>query len=85
MPLASDEQWGAVILYLTGAGLFYGIGVFFFIAAIKWALMQRYRKCSVPMWTPFVWLSEGVTNLYEGIAVPNFLRYLRGTPLLPVA
>ena len=85
MPLASDGQWGAVILYLTGAGLFYGIGAFFFIAAIKWALMQRYCKCSVPMWTPFVWLSEGVTNLYEGIAVPNFLRYLRGTPLLPVA
>ena len=37
------------------------------------------------MWTPFVWLSEGVTNLYEGIAVPNFMRYLRGTPWLPLA
>jgi non-ribosomal peptide synthetase-like protein len=32
-----------------------------------------------------VWLSEGITNLYEGIAVPNFMRYLRGTPWLPVA
>jgi len=85
MPVASDGQWGVVILYLMGAGLFYGVGAFFFIAAIKWALMRRYRQCSVPMWTPFVWLSEGVTNLYEGIAVPNFLRYLRGTPWLPVA
>ena len=37
------------------------------------------------MWTPFVWLSEAVTNMYEGIAVPNVLRYLRGTPLLPPA
>jgi hypothetical protein len=37
------------------------------------------------MWTPFVWLSEGITNLYEGIAVPNFMRYLRGTPWLPLA
>jgi non-ribosomal peptide synthetase-like protein len=37
------------------------------------------------MWTPFVWLSEAVTNLYEGIAVPNFMRYLRGTPWLPIA
>ena len=83
--LSSDGQWGVVILYLMGAGLFYGVGAFFFIAAIKWALMRRYRQCSVPMWTPFVWLSEGVTNLYEGIAVPNFLRYLRGTPWLPVA
>ena len=85
MPLAGDGRWGAVTLYLTAAGLFYGVGAFFFIAAIKWSMMRRYRKCSVPMWTPFVWLSEGVTNLYEGIAVPNFLRYLRGTPLLPVA
>jgi non-ribosomal peptide synthetase-like protein len=85
MPVAGDGQWGRVFFYLAGAGLFYGVGTFFFIAAIKWSMMRRYRKCSVPMWTPFVWLSEGVTNLYEGIAVPNFLRYLRGTPWLPVA
>ena len=85
MPLAEDGQWGAVVLYLTAAGLFYGVGSYFFIALIKWSLMRRYSKRSAPMWTPFVWLSEGVTNLYEGIAVPNFLRYLRGTPLLPVA
>jgi hypothetical protein len=32
--------------------------------------MGRYTKRSVPMWTPFVWLSEGVTNLYVR-AVPN--------------
>ncbi|MFZ4626144.1 MAG: Pls/PosA family non-ribosomal peptide synthetase, partial [Rhodoferax sp.] len=67
MPIADDERWGAVILYLTGAGLFYGVGSFFFIATIKWLFMRRYRTGSVPMWTPFVWLSEGVTNLYEGI------------------
>jgi non-ribosomal peptide synthetase-like protein len=85
MPMAALGQWGTVIFYLTGAGLFYGVGTFLFIAAIKWSMMRRYQKCSVPMWTPFVWFSEGVTNLYEGIAVPNFLRYLRGTPLLPVA
>ena len=85
IPLAGEGQWGTVILYLTAAGLFYGLGTYVFVAAIKWTVMGRYRKRSVPMWTPFVWLSEGVTNLYEGIAVPNFLRYLRGTPLLPVA
>ncbi len=85
MPLAGDGRWGDVMFYLTAAGLLYGVGTFIFIAAIKWVLMQRYQTCSVPMWTPFVWLSEGVTNLYEGIAVPNFLRYLRGTPWLPVA
>ncbi len=85
MPLANVGNWWAVIAFLAAAGLLYGVGTFFFIAAIKWSIMRRYQRCSVPMWTPFVWLSEGLTNLYEGIAVPNFLRYLRGTPWLPVA
>ena len=85
MPIAESGKWLNVILYLSIAGLLYGIGTFLFVACLKWVLIRRYRKLSVPMWTPFVWLSEGITNMYEGIAVPNFLRYLRGTPWLPVA
>ena len=85
MPMAGEGRWSEVLVYLTAAGLLYGVGTFVFIVALKWLLLQRYQKCSVPMWTPFVWLSEGLTNLYEGIAVPNFMRYLRGTPWLPIA
>ncbi|NDI84403.1 Pls/PosA family non-ribosomal peptide synthetase [Undibacterium crateris] len=85
MPLAGEDRWTEVLIYLIGAGLMYGIGSFAFVLALKWLLIFRYKKASVPMWTPFVWLSEGITNLYEGIAVPNFMRYLRGTPWLPVA
>ncbi|PUA16860.1 Pls/PosA family non-ribosomal peptide synthetase [Glaciimonas sp. PCH181] len=85
MPLAGAGLWGEVIWLLTLSGLMYGVGTFIWIVCIKWLLLKRYRKCSVPMWTPFVWLSEGVTNLYEGIAVPNLLNYLRGTPWLPIA
>jgi non-ribosomal peptide synthetase-like protein len=85
MPMAGDGRWGQVIAYLTLTGLLYGLGTFVFVWALKWLLMGRYRQRSIPMWTPFVWLSEGVTNLFEGIAVPNFMRYLRGTPWLPVA
>ncbi len=85
MPLAGDGRWGEVLSYLSVAGMIYGVGTFAFVAAFKWLLLRRYTKCSVPMWTPFVWLSEAVTNLYEGIAVPNFMRYLRGTPWLPLA
>ena len=85
MPIAGAGHWGDVTWYLTLAGLAYGIGNFVFVVLLKWLLIGRYRKQSEPMWTPFVWLSEGVTNLYEGIAVPNFMRYLRGTPWLPVA
>ena len=85
MPLAGDDRWSEVLLYLIVAGLLYGVGSFAFVLILKWLFIFRYTKRSAPMWTPFVWLSEGITNLYEGIAVPNFMRYLRGTPWLPVA
>jgi non-ribosomal peptide synthetase-like protein len=85
MPVAGAGNWSEVIIDLALAGLAYGIGNYFFVLIFKWLLMGAYRKHAAPMWTPFVWLSEGVTNLYEGIAVPNFMRYLRGTPWLPLA
>ena len=84
MPIAGAGHWTRTVFLLTVAGLFYGLGSFIFIAALKWLLIGRYQQRSVPMWTPFVWLSEAVTNLYEGVAVPNFIRYLRGTPWLPL-
>ena len=85
MPLAEADRWGVVAAYLMSAGLVYGIGTFLFVVILKWLLMGRYRQHSAPMWTRFVWVSEAVTNLYEGITVPNFMRYLRGTPWLPLA
>ncbi|WP_075792124.1 Pls/PosA family non-ribosomal peptide synthetase [Massilia putida] len=85
MPLAGAGRWGEVIWDLALVGLAYGIGNYLFVLAFKWLLLGRYEKRAEPMWTPFVWLSEGVTNMYEGIAVPNFMRYLRGTPWLPLA
>ena len=85
MPAAAAEQWGQVIWGLTLSGLVFGLGAYAFIAALKWIFIGRYGKRSAPMWTWFVWSSEAVTNLYEGIAVPNFVRYLRGTPWLPLA
>nr|WP_315250350.1 Pls/PosA family non-ribosomal peptide synthetase [uncultured Duganella sp.] len=85
MPAAGAGRWAEVIWDLALAGLVYGVGNYVFVVTLKWLLLGRYRKQSEPMWTPFVWLSEAVTNLYEGIAVPNFMRYLRGTPWLPLA
>ncbi|WP_420474884.1 Pls/PosA family non-ribosomal peptide synthetase [Noviherbaspirillum sp. ST9] len=85
MPAAGAGNWGEVVGDLAMAGLAYGVGTFLFVALLKWLLLFRYTRRSAPMWTPFVWLSEALTNMYEGIAVPNFLRYLRGTPWLPAA
>jgi len=85
MPMASDDRWAEVIYYLAISGLCYGVGCFAFVLILKWLVIFRYTKSSKPMWTKFVWFSEAITNLYEGIAVPNFMRYLRGTPWLPLA
>jgi non-ribosomal peptide synthetase-like protein len=85
MPIAGAGRWAEVIWDLALVGLAYGVGNYLFVLAFKWLLLGRYTKRAEPMWTPFVWLSEGVTNMYEGIAVPNFMRYLRGTPWLPLA
>lgn len=85
MPLAGAGRWWDVGVSLSVAGFWYGLGSFGFVALLKWIIIGRYEKRAVPMWSPFVWLSEGITNLYEGIAVPNFMRNLRGTPWLPLA
>ncbi|MBK6867592.1 MAG: amino acid adenylation domain-containing protein [Burkholderiales bacterium] len=82
MPLAEEDRWGAVALDLCVGGVMFGIATFVFIALFKWLTVGRYQRRAVPMWTPFVWLSEAATNMYEGITVPWFLRYLRGTPWL---
>jgi non-ribosomal peptide synthetase-like protein len=85
VPIAEDEEWFAVVNALALAGVIFGLGSFLLVAALKWILVGRYRPRAAPMWTPFVWLSEAVTNLYESLAVPNFLTHLCGTPLLPWA
>lgn len=86
MPIASDNGWGLeVAAALSLAGCLYGVASFFLVVVLKWLLLGRYRPHAAPMWTPFVWTSEAVTNLYESLAVPNFLDILRGTPMLPLA
>lgn len=67
------------------ASLFFSIGSFAVVVLLKWLLLGRYRPTAKPMWTPFVWMTEALTSVYESIAVPNFANYLRGTPLLPWA
>jgi non-ribosomal peptide synthetase-like protein len=86
MPFAEENGWGfEVANALALAGCLYGLASFLFVVALKWILVGRYRPRAAPMWTSFVWISEAVTNLYESLAVPNFLDLLRGTPMLPWA
>ncbi len=85
MPFAEEEAWPQAVAALSLAGCLYGLASFLLVVAMKWLLVGRYRPGAHPMWSPFVWLSEAVTCVYESLAVPNFLDFLRGTPLLPWA
>jgi non-ribosomal peptide synthetase-like protein len=85
IPFAEEEEWGMLAWVLALAGCVYGVASFALVAALKWCLIGRYRPTARPMWSPYVWTSEAVTSVYESLAVPNFLDFLRGTPLLPWA
>lgn len=85
MPLAGAGLWRETFVALTVAAVLFACSTFLFVASFKWLSVWRYSKFSVPMWTPFVWISEAITSLYVGMAVPNFMNYLRGTPWLPLA
>jgi non-ribosomal peptide synthetase-like protein len=60
------------------------IPAFLLTVLLKWLVIGKYREEQLPMWTLKVWLSEGITSLYESLAIPFFLDYLRGTPWLPL-
>jgi non-ribosomal peptide synthetase-like protein len=73
----------SLIALLPAAGFGFGVASFAFVAALKWILAGRYRPVVAPLWSPFVWLTELVTTLYEYLAAP-FLMGLRGTPYLAI-
>ena len=86
VPLTEDNGWGwKAANALAIAGCVFGVASFLLVVVLKCILIGRYRPQTAPMWTPFVWISEGVTSVYESLAVPNFLDILRGTPMLPWA
>ncbi len=85
MPYVGNEDWRGMLLMLCLCGILFGLSSMLFVLVLKWVLIRRYKPSAHPMWTPFVWLSEAVTNMYESMTVLNFMNYLRGTPMLPWA
>jgi len=76
------------IHYLLLLSPFYYLGIvalpsFFFMVLLKWILVGKYQKSEMPMYSLKVWLSEGITTIYEALPVQFFLDFLRGTMWLP--
>ncbi|CAF1548716.1 unnamed protein product, partial [Adineta ricciae] len=53
-----------------------------FFLVLKWLLIGKYRIRQDPLWSPFVWISELITVVYEDIVCSIFLGYLEGTLFL---
>ncbi|GAA4467889.1 non-ribosomal peptide synthetase [Nemorincola caseinilytica] len=82
--LLVDDNWWTIAMQLPFYYLFFmGVPALLVTLALKWLLVGRYKPEQQPMWTPRVWLSEGVTSTYESLAVPFLLDYMKGTPWLP--
>ena len=53
-----------------------------FVIGMKWIVMGRYRPCTKPLWSSFVWRTEMITAFHECFAAPVLLNTLQGTPFL---
>ncbi len=83
--LLYEHKWNQIFLFFP----LYYLGIvavpsFVFTWMMKWIFVGRYKQAQYPMWTWEVWKTEAITSLYEALAVPFFLEYLRGTPFLPI-
>ena len=82
----SDDDWGYLKIALGFPFLYLGfcLGAAFFVLALKWMVIGRYKPLSAPLWSLFVWKTELVTSTYENLVVPLFLEPLRGTPYINI-
>ncbi|MGY1914927.1 Pls/PosA family non-ribosomal peptide synthetase [Blastococcus sp. SYSU DS0973] len=80
--LAASWSTVATVLLAPLVALASSVLVVFLVAALKWALVGRYRPRVRPLWSGFVRRTEFVTGIYEAAAVPALLTFLTGTPLL---
>jgi len=72
----------ATVLLAPAVALTSSVLVVLLVAALKWAVVGRYRPRVRPLWSGFVRRTEFVTGIYEAAAVPALLTFLTGTPLL---
>ena len=73
--------WDFMLVPLTGFAS--SILLAAIVAALKWAIIGRYRPNVAPLWSNFVWRSELITALYENVTSVVLLNWVTGTPLMP--
>jgi non-ribosomal peptide synthetase-like protein len=72
----------AFVVVMPGLYLAAAAALTVLVAALKWAIVGRYRPRVEPLWAPFVRHSELITGLYESFTVPALAMLVTGTPWL---
>ena len=80
--LAARTQAWVTIVATPLIALGFSVVTVVVVAAMKWALLGRYRPRVEALWSGFVRRTEFMTGIYEATAVPVLLQTLTGTPML---
>jgi non-ribosomal peptide synthetase-like protein len=83
--VVDEPMWKIIVMFPVYYLGYMGIPAFLITLLLKWVFVGKYKAKQKPMWTWLVWRSEAITVIYEALAVPFLLDYLRGTPWLPLA
>ncbi len=71
------------VLMFPAVYIVFGVVAMLLTAAMKYAIVGRYRPDEQPLWSTFVWRTELMTGFCENFANEFFVRQLEGTVFLP--
>lgn len=76
----SEGSLWNLIVYTPVIYIVAGILCVFLFAGLQKLLVGTYKASIHPLWSPYVWVSELLTGLYEDLVVQFFLTSSLGTP-----
>jgi len=72
------------ICVFVASGVAIGVVCTTVVLAIKWTWVQRFKPANHYLWSFFAIRNEALQHLFIGVVSKNLVKYLSGTPLLPL-
>ncbi len=79
--LGGTPLWQQALL-LPAVSLCLALTMVFVVILLKWLVIGRYRPCTRPLWSSYVWRNEFITALHESFCAPVLLNMFQGTPFM---
>jgi non-ribosomal peptide synthetase-like protein len=72
----------ASILILAMCMSVFGTISVLLVIGLKWLVVGKYRPCTRPLWSSYVWRNEMITAFHESYCAPLVVNALQGTPFI---